>query len=390
MGNKDKDKEHSKSETMGDSETAAAREVRNILQANRDLSCEREATLNRQIAEAVTRETANVTMHVQAILNERTMLSLAGSLKVTSGAAGFKVMDPFDWTKDKAIYQRWQMWSEKARHALEAMEGDSEKTEISYSHHWVDSEGMAQIESWKNNKTLLKQEDYDKLDETQREGKYFLDKIDSYFTLLENMLAPKSNPLLAVEELYFAKQGSMNSGEFHAHVVKIVKRCKFPCTNTEERTIKDTIFQGMNSAKARDKSINLMNEEGKELTVDFLMQQLEIEIAHHKSLSQLDSSTSVNFAAYDHQQNKGKNSKKNRGNGKDLGQNKSGEQGSSNSGHQSRKPPGMEGRCMRCRKHEHQQEQRCPAKNAKCKDCHKIGHFHKVCQSRKEPPSEPT
>ena len=33
--------------------------------------------------------------------------------------------------------------------------------------------------------------------------------------------------------------------------------------------------------------------------------------ADHKSLSQLDSSTSVNFAACDHRQNKGKNSKKN-------------------------------------------------------------------------------
>ena len=113
--------------------------------------------------------------------------------------------------------------------------------------------------------------------------------------------------------------------------------------------------------------------------------QLEIEDcnAHHKSLSQLDSSTSVNFAAYDHQQNKAKNSKKNRGNGKDQRQNKSGEQESFNSGHQSRKPPGMEGKCMRCGKHEHQPGQRCPAKNAKCKDCHKIGHFHKVCQNKK-------
>ena len=111
----------------------------------------------------------------------------------------------------------------------------------------------------------------------------------------------------------------MNSGEFHAHVVKIVKRCKFPCTKAEERAMRDTIFPGMNSTKARDKAINLMNEEGKELTVDFLMQQLEIEDCntHHKSLSQLDSTTSVKFAAYDHQQNKAKNSKKNRGNGKD-------------------------------------------------------------------------
>ena len=105
----------------------------------------------------------------------------------------------------------------------------------------------------------------------------------------------------------------MNTGEFHAHVVKIAKRCKFPCTKAEERAIRDTIFLGMNSTWARDKAINLMNEEGKELTVEFLVQQLEIEDcnAHHKRLSQLDSSTSINFAAYDHTQNKARSNKKN-------------------------------------------------------------------------------
>ena len=39
---------------------------------------------------------------------------------------------------------------------------------------------------------------------------------------------------------------------------------------------------------------------------------------------------------------------------------------------------------MRCGKPEHQPGQKCAAKNAKCKDCHKIGHFYKVCQSRKK------
>ena len=128
-----------------------------------------------------------------------------------------------------------------------------------------------------------------------------------------------------------------------------------------------------------------MNEEGKELTVDLLMQQLEIEDcnAHHKSLSQLDSTSSVNIAAHDCRQNNGGKSKRNRGNGKDWAQNKSGEQRSSNSGHHSRKPPGMEYKCMRCGKHEHQPRQRCPAKNTKCKECNKIGYFHKVCQSKK-------
>ena len=130
---------------------------------------------------------------------------------MTSGAAGIKAMPPFDWTKDKAIYQRWQLWSEKARHALDCMERDSVKAKISYFHHWIDSQAMAHIESWKN-KTLISQEDYEKLDETQKEGKYSLGEIENYFTLFESLLAPKSNPLLAVEELHFVKHGSMNSG----------------------------------------------------------------------------------------------------------------------------------------------------------------------------------
>ena len=167
---------------------------------------------------------------------------------------------------------------------------------------------MGKIESWKNKKIFISQRDYDKLEEDEKVGKYSSEKIESYFTLFKLLLAPKSNPLLAVE-LHFAKQGSVDSGEFHAHVVKIAKRCKFPCTKAEERAI----FLGMNSTWARNKAINLMNEEGKELTVEFLMQQLEVEDcnAHHKSLSQLDSSMSVNFAAYDHRQNKGKSNKKN-------------------------------------------------------------------------------
>ena len=43
----------------------------------------------------------------------------------------------------------------------------------------------------------------------------------------------------------------------------------------------------------------------------------------------------------------------------------------------------MEGKCMRCGRPEHQQGEKCAAKNAKCKDCQKIGHFYKVCQSSK-------
>ena len=236
-------------------------------------------------------------MQYQVTVNENHAPTLPTTLKITSGLNGFRIMDPFDWIRDKTIYQRWQLWSHKARLALDAMEGDSENTKISYFHHWINREGISQIEGWKNNKTLFSQSEYDAL--PNKEGKYSSEKIESYFTLFELPLTPRSNPLLAIEDFYLTKQGSMTSGEFHSHIIKIVKRCQFPCQKAEERAIRDAIFMGMNSQWARHKAINLMNEEGKEVTMEFLMKHLAVEDGNtqHKFLSQLNSNSAMNSAA---------------------------------------------------------------------------------------------
>ena len=277
----------------------------------------------------------------QDLVKETRAAALPTTLKVTSSSDGFEIMDPFDWTLDKNVYQRWLLWSHKAKLALEAMEGDTEKTKISYLHHWLNGEGISKIEGWKNSKILISQEDYDKL--ANKAGKYSLDKIESYFTLCELALTPRSNPLSAVEDLYLAKQGSMTSGEFHSHILKIVKRCQFPCQQAEERATRDAIFMGMNSKRARDKAINLMNEEGKEVTVEFLMNHLAVEDRNtqHKFLSQINSNSSVNFAAYDCRQNRGKSIKPKHTSGRNGAQNKSRVQTSSSTTQPSRKPPGM-------------------------------------------------
>ena len=160
------------------------------------------------------------------------------------------------------------------------MGGDSNEAKINYFHHWIDTAGEAQVESLINN--------------------------DSYFTLFELLLAPKYNPLLTVVELYVLKQGSMTCGEFHAQITETAKRCDFPKKEAEERAIRDVLYRGMNSTWVMDKAINLMNDDKQELKIEFLMQHLEIadSNSHHKSLIQLDSTTSVNFAVYDHKQNK--------------------------------------------------------------------------------------
>ena len=107
MGNKDKTR---------DGDTTAE---------NRDHSQGREAArdtaLARTIAEAVARKTQSIAevfarqmekAHVQYqdLLKESRTAALPTTLKVTSGSDGFTVMDPFDWTMDKNVYQRWQLW----------------------------------------------------------------------------------------------------------------------------------------------------------------------------------------------------------------------------------------------------------------------------------------
>ena len=372
----------------------------------------RDATLARIIAEAVAQQTKSIVEAVSKQKTEETQAltdvfqrqmeetrvqyeellkasraqNFTSTLKVTSSTDGFRVMDPLDWTADKNIYQRWQLWSHKARLALDAMEGDNEKTKISYLHHWLDGKGIDKIKGWMNSKILITQAEYDALEERDRKGRYSSEKIESYFSLVENILTPRSNPLLAMEELHLAKQGYMTSQEFYSQILEIVKRCRFPNQAAEERAVRDAIFIGMNSQRAKDKAINLMNEEeGKEVTVEFLMNHLAVEDGNsqHRFLSKLDSSTSVNMVAYDRRQNKGKSNRSRNSNGREREQNKSRGQTSSSTTQTSRKPPGMEGKCMRCGRPQHQQGEKCAARHAKCKDCHKIGHFYKVCQSSK-------
>ena len=87
--------------------------------------------------------------------------------------------------------------------------------------------------------------------------------------------------------------------------------------------------------------------------------------------------------AYDRRQNRGKSNKGKQNSGRNGAQNNTKVQTSSTTAQLSRKSPGMEGKCMRCGKPEHKQGKKCAAKNARCKECHKIGHFYKVCQSKK-------
>ena len=205
MGNKDKTWDENAATSTDardqDQESRNATLAKTIATAVAVALAQQKAEETQSIAEAVAQQTKSITdtfqgqmekTHAQyeEILKASHAQNFPSTLKVTSSSEGFRVMDPFDWTMDKNIYQRWQLWSHKARLALDAMEGDNEKTKISYLHHWLDGKGISKIKGWKNSKTLISQAEYDALEERDRKGKYSLDKVESYFALAENILPP--------------------------------------------------------------------------------------------------------------------------------------------------------------------------------------------------------
>ena len=86
----------------------------------------RDVSLAKTIAEAVAQQTQAIAdvfqrqmeetrAQYEELLKASHAQNFTSTLKVTSSTDGFRVMDPFDWTADKNIYQRWQLWSHKAR-----------------------------------------------------------------------------------------------------------------------------------------------------------------------------------------------------------------------------------------------------------------------------------
>ena len=160
MGNKDKtrdgdaaanNRDHSRDQESRDAmlartiAEAVAQQTQSIAemftQQNREAAKETQS-----ISKAFTRQMEKAHVQYQDLLKETRTAALPTTLKVTSSTDGFRVMDPFDWTLAKNVYQRWQLSSHKAKLALEAMKRDTEKTKISYLHHWLNGEGISKIE----------------------------------------------------------------------------------------------------------------------------------------------------------------------------------------------------------------------------------------------------
>ena len=127
MGNKDETRDENAATSSEESRDTAL--ARTIAQAVAEAFAKQKAEETKLITETFTRQMEKTQAQYEELLKASRAQNFPSTLKVTSGSEGFRVMDPFDWTRDKNIYQRWQLWSMKARLALDAMEEDNEKTQ---------------------------------------------------------------------------------------------------------------------------------------------------------------------------------------------------------------------------------------------------------------------
>ena len=100
--------------------------ARTIAQAVAEAFTKQKGNETKLITETFTRQMEKTQVQYEELLKASSAQNFPSTLKVTSSSEGFRVMDSFDWTHDKNIYQRWQLWSMKARLALDTMEGEDQ------------------------------------------------------------------------------------------------------------------------------------------------------------------------------------------------------------------------------------------------------------------------
>ena len=109
MGNKDKTQDETAATSSEESRDTAL--ARTIAQAVAEAFAKQKAEETKLITETFTRQIEKTQAQYEELLKASRAQNFPSTLKVTSGSEGFRVMDPFDWTHDKNIYQRWQLWS---------------------------------------------------------------------------------------------------------------------------------------------------------------------------------------------------------------------------------------------------------------------------------------
>ena len=273
-----------------------------------------------------------------------------------------------DWTRDTKIYERYLQWKYSVELIFSsALSKATPAEKSSYIRLWMGPEAMPLIQKWQSTGKI----DFSTPEEIPgASGRARVPVssgfiIQTFWDLLEEELKPKGNKLISILELLSdkSKQGSKPLNEWLSYVYTLVETCNYG--DSRDRIIRDILFKGCASAKARDTIIR----RGDQILLAEVIEILQTEDATnntHETIKEIDSTppVQVHYASYE-------NNKKSRKKPPSTEQN-----ANSNNSTKSSKS------CFRCGKPYFKgHDAECKAVGATCNECFKTGHFQIVCGS---------
>ena len=160
-----------------------------------------------------------------------------------------------DWTMDTKIYDRYLQWKYSVELIFSsALSKATPAEKSSYIRLWMGPEAMPLIQKWTSTGKI----DFSTPEEIPGAGgrarvplsNGFI--IQTFWDLLEEELKPKGNKLISILELLSdkSKQGSKPLNDWLSYVYSLVETCEYGVS--KDRIIRDILFKGCASAKAKD------------------------------------------------------------------------------------------------------------------------------------------
>ena len=248
-----------------------------------------------------------------------------------------------DWSTDDNLYSRFKMWKQRCELLFTGPMAKMEE-EIQCKHllYWSGEHGIELFNSWG-----LSADDQKKL--------------QNYWGKFENYVKPHSNELIAAWELHNLRQGTLSLEEFIAKLRILIKEANYP-TEHHDRFLRDFLVLGMNSDRVRKDCF----KKGNTLTFNEAREMAKAEESADKQLQLMNTTSEVHPVT----------SEKRNPNQRDQS-NAAGGTRQTQYGNKSGKTQTF----RNCGWGPHAREQ-CPAKNATCHYCQKVGHLAKVCLSK--------
>ena len=274
-----------------------------------------------------------------------------------------------DWTMDSKIYDRYLIWKSDVELIFSSALSQATPSEKSaYLRLWMGREGKPLLNKWTSTGRI----DFfnpEEIPATQGRARVPLSNgfiIQTFWDLLELELKPKGNKLISILELLSdkSKQGSKPLNEWLSYVYNLVET--FEYGDSKDRIIRDILFKGCASTKARDTIIR----KGDQILLSEVLEILQAEDAMsntHQTIKEIDSTprmeptASVHYASYENNKKSKKKPHSTKQNTNSTNSTKS---------------------CYRCGEpYSKEHEPVCRAQEVFCNGCGKKGHFLQVCRS---------